>query len=247
MRLHLLRHAHAGDPVDWEGDDALRPLTQKGRQQSRAARGASSTQHGIRPDVIVSSPKVRALQTAEIVAAALGMTVRIDARLGEGFGQRELWALLDELGAREPMLVGHDPDLSSLLAYLIDAAGIAACARAPSRRSTCPRSSATADGTLRWLVPPDLLEARSVERRGRRPTSRGQASGTEKLNVEPLPSVDSTQMPPAVGLGDVAGDGEAETGAAVPALTRPVDLVEALEDARLVRPRDAHALVGHRR
>jgi phosphohistidine phosphatase len=156
VRLHLLRHAHAGDPVEWDGDDALRPLTQKGRRQSERL-GRFMSQHGIRPDVIVSSPKVRALQTAEIVAAELDMTVRIDAGLGETFGQRELWGLLDGLGAREPMIVGHDPDLSSLLAYLIGADGI------PMKKAALATIDLTTklgdgEGTLRWLVPPDLFE-----------------------------------------------------------------------------------------
>jgi phosphohistidine phosphatase len=156
LRLHLLRHAHAGDPEAWSGDDALRPLTRKGRQQCELL-GAFLEGHGIRPDVIVTSPKVRASQTAELVAATLGMTVRVDERLGGGFGRRELWDLLDGLGAREPMLVGHDPDLSELLGYLIDAAGV------PLRKGTLATidvamEPAGISGSLRWLVPPDLLD-----------------------------------------------------------------------------------------
>ena len=75
-----------------------------------------------------------------------------------GLGQRELWAMLDELGAREPMLVGHDPDLSSLLAYLIDSAGISMrkCALATIDLQT---KLGDGEGQLRWLVPPDLLAA----------------------------------------------------------------------------------------
>jgi phosphohistidine phosphatase len=156
LRLHLLRHAHAGDPDAWSGDDALRPLTRKGRQQSDLL-GAFLDQHGVRPDVIVSSPKVRALQTAELVAATLGMTVRTDDRLASGFGRRELWDLLDELGAREPMLVGHDPDLSELLGYLIDAAGVA-LRKGALATVDVDMEPARLNGTLRWLVPPDLLE-----------------------------------------------------------------------------------------
>jgi phosphohistidine phosphatase len=156
LRLHLLRHAHAGDAMEWDGDDALRPLTHKGRRQSERL-GRFLGERGIRPDVIVSSPKVRALQTAEIVAGALDMTVRIDDRLGEGFGKRELWALLDELGAREPMLVGHDPDLSQLLVYLIDGAGIS-LRKAALATIDLETKLGDGDGTLRWLVPPDLLE-----------------------------------------------------------------------------------------
>ena len=155
VRLHLLRHAHAGDSAEWIGDDDLRPLTSKGRKQAERL-GRFMCEHGIRPDVIVSSPLVRAQQTAELVAGELDMTVRRDARLASGFGRRELWALMDELGAREPLLVGHDPDLSALLAYLIDAPNV------PMKKG----SLATVDletrlgdgeGMLRWLLPPDLL------------------------------------------------------------------------------------------
>jgi phosphohistidine phosphatase len=156
VRLHLLRHAHAGDPDAWEGDDALRPLTQKGRRQSERL-GRFLAERGIRPDVIVSSPKVRALQTAEIVAAGLGMTVRLDERLADGFGKRELWASLDELGAREPMLVGHDPDLSELLRYLVDAAGVS-LRKSALATVDLPTRLGDGDADLRWLVPPDLLE-----------------------------------------------------------------------------------------
>ena len=153
--MHLLRHAHAGDAFEWIGDDDLRPLTKKGRRQSERL-GAFLETHGVRPDVIVTSPLVRARQTADIVAEALGMTVKTDQRLGSGFGKRELWALLDETGAREVMFVGHDPDFSSLLTYLIDAAGM------NMRKGTLATVDlqtklGDGEGELRWLVPPDLL------------------------------------------------------------------------------------------
>lgn len=155
VRVHLLRHAHAGDAFKWIGDDDLRPLTDKGRKQSQRL-GAFLERHGVRPDVIVTSPKVRAAQTAEIVAGALGMTVKTDRRLGEGFGQRELWALLDETGAREIMVVGHDPDFSSLLAYLVDTAGIRLKKGALATVELHTKLG-DGEGELRWLVPPDLL------------------------------------------------------------------------------------------
>jgi len=155
VRVHLLRHAHAGDAFDWIGDDDLRPLTKKGRRQCERL-GAFLDKHGVRPDVIVTSPLVRAQQTAEIVAGTLGMSVKKDPRLGAGFGKRELWALLDETGAREPMFVGHDPDFSMLLSYLVDAAGM------PMRKGTLATIDlhtklGDGEGELRWLVPPDLL------------------------------------------------------------------------------------------
>jgi len=155
VRVHLLRHAHAGDSFHWIGDDDLRPLTKKGRHQCERL-GAFLEAHAVRPDVIVSSPKVRAQQTAEIVASTLDMTVRTDRRLGDGFGKRELWALLDETGAREPMFVGHDPDFSSLLAYLIDSAGIS-MKKAALATIDLHTKLGDGEGELRWLVPPELL------------------------------------------------------------------------------------------
>jgi phosphohistidine phosphatase len=155
VRLHLLRHAHAGDSSEWIGDDDLRPLTRKGRQQCERL-GAFLEAHGVRPDVIVSSPKVRAQQTAEIVASTLGMTVKLDQRLAEGFGKHELWALLDETGAREPMFVGHDPDFSGLLSYLVDTAGIS-MKKGALATVDLQTQLGDGEGELRWLVPPELL------------------------------------------------------------------------------------------
>ena len=155
VRVHLLRHAHAGDSFDWIGDDDLRPLTKKGRGQAERL-GAFLEDHGVRPDVIVTSPLVRARQTAEIVAEALGMTIKTDQRLGAGFGKRELWALLDETGAREILLVGHDPDFSSLLTYLIDAAALS-MKKGTLATVDLHTKLGDGEGELRWLVPPDLL------------------------------------------------------------------------------------------
>lgn len=153
--LHLLRHAHAGDSTTWDGPDEQRPLTKRGRHQAeRLGRFLVAT--GIRPDAIVSSPKVRALQTAELVAEALDLTVALDLRLGDGYDLAGLERIVADTGVAAPMLVGHDPDLSFVLTALCAASGLT------MRKG----SFATIDvrppfrpggGTLRWLVPPDLL------------------------------------------------------------------------------------------
>ena len=222
MRVHLLRHAHAGDAFHWIGDDDLRPLTKKGRRQCERL-GDFLEAYGVRPDVIVSSPLVRAQQTAEIVAATLGMTVKTDRRLGAGFGKSELWALLDELGAREPMFVGHDPDLSSLRHLPHRCAGISMKkgalatidlqhqARRRRGRAALAGAAGAAGGRL---------EARALGKR-QREAERG-AGSLGRLQPDAAP----------VGLGDVARDGQAQAGAAEAALPCPVDLVEALEDAQ---------------
>ena len=157
MLLHLLRHAHAGDPYAWDGPDAARPLTDKGRSQAervgRFLHGIGFTSEGV-----ITSPKVRAEETARIVAELLDLPLVIDDRLAESFDLATVEAILDDHGTPErPVLVGHDPDFSELLAVLCGAVGIpmrkGAFARIEVERPLVPGT-----GTLRWLVPPDLLK-----------------------------------------------------------------------------------------
>jgi phosphohistidine phosphatase SixA len=159
LRLHLLRHADAGDPEAWAGDDDARPLSEKGALQAERL-GSFLAELGFLPDAMVSSPKIRARQTAEIVAAALGVAVRIDERLGRGLDPAAVDALLADAGdPGRPVLVGHDPDFSHLLGWLAGADGLTmkkgALARVDVRGTV-----ADGRGSLRWLVPPDLLERR---------------------------------------------------------------------------------------
>ena len=161
--LYFLRHADAGDPEGWRGDDAQRPLSPKGvRQAERVAAFLGGI--GFAPDAILSSPKLRATQTAESVAAVLGGGVTFDERLAGGFTIDGLRTLLDTVehrdGARRVLLVGHDPDFSSVVSTLCGAKG--------TRLSTCTLarvdlddSPAAGRGSLRWLIPPDSLERTS--------------------------------------------------------------------------------------
>jgi len=66
LSLLLIRHADAGDSATWEGDDAVRPLSRKGRRQSKRL-GALLDDLGVRPDVLLTSPRVRAAETAKLV------------------------------------------------------------------------------------------------------------------------------------------------------------------------------------
>jgi phosphohistidine phosphatase len=156
VRLHLLRHADAGDPERWQGDDAARPLSSKGIAQAERL-GRHLAALGFRPGAILSSPKVRAHTTATIVAAALGAEVRSDERLGGSVDFGGLHQILADAGWPDrPVLVGHDPDFSQLLDALTGADGLemkkGALARVDIDRELTPRT-----GRLRWLLPPDLL------------------------------------------------------------------------------------------
>ncbi len=155
VQLYLLRHAHAGDPADWEGDDDRRPLTRKGRRQARRL-GSFLRAVGLKPDALITSPLLRALETAELAAKSLHVEVVVDARLAGDLGIGRLNEILAELDAERPVLVGHDPDFSALVAMLCGASRIplkkGALARIDVERPLQPGG-----GVLRWLVPPDLL------------------------------------------------------------------------------------------
>jgi phosphohistidine phosphatase len=154
--LHLLRHAHAGDPETWQGPDDLRPLSKRGRRQAERL-GAFLAEHGIRPDVIVSSPKLRAQQTAERVAEALGLRVELDDRLAGGYDLGQLEDIVLTTGGHAPMLVGHDPDLSIALARLVGGSGLTMRKGALATLEV-RRPFRTGNAMLRWLLPPELLE-----------------------------------------------------------------------------------------
>jgi phosphohistidine phosphatase len=104
--LWLLRHAEA---ADGEPDDE-RPLTERGIAQADAA-GRALAQLGEEVELCLSSPKRRALQTAELACRYLGVEVTVEPSLGgEPFDVHELTA-----GLKNVLLVGHDPSFSLLL------------------------------------------------------------------------------------------------------------------------------------
>jgi phosphohistidine phosphatase len=109
--IWLLRH---GDAEDGAGKaDADRELTKKGEQQSVNA-GRALKRLGVELDVCMTSPKVRAIRTAELACGVLGAEVDVDPRLAGGdFDPLELAA-----GRGEVMLVGHEPDFSSAVALV---------------------------------------------------------------------------------------------------------------------------------
>lgn len=159
--IHLLRHAHAGDPARWTGDDALRPLSEKGRRQAERL-GRLLADYDEAPDVFITSPKVRAAQTAEIVAAALGADVIVDERLAGDLDASVLTRiLLVHAADRErPCVVGHDPDFSELLGELLGLPPVPMRKGAIARVDASGPDIAPGRGTLRYLLPPELLPAK---------------------------------------------------------------------------------------
>jgi phosphohistidine phosphatase len=159
VRLLIIRHAIAADRAAGM-DDAERPLTSEGAEKWKAAAQGLATILDP-PGALLTSPLLRARQTAEIAGQAWGGLDprQTDALAGGSF--EELAAVVDGYRDRELVaVVGHEPWLSSLLARLLGTRhserlafkkGGAALLEVPA--------GLAAGGQLVWLLPPRLLRA----------------------------------------------------------------------------------------
>jgi phosphohistidine phosphatase len=170
-RLYVVRHGIAVDHADSAGPDGSRPLTGKGRKRfERAARAFAK--HEGKLDLILTSPLVRAVQTAEILAAAVAhREVAVLEELDPSFGVASLFeALAGRAGkARSVALVGHEPQLSSVLTALahLPAAQAAqldfkkgAIVRLDMTR--WPASKTEASAEARWWLKPGGARAKGL-------------------------------------------------------------------------------------
>jgi phosphohistidine phosphatase len=148
MQLYFLRHGEADWP-GWTEPDDERPLTDFGKKEVRQV-AKFLDRLNVNPDLIVSSPLPRALQTAEVAAEQLETKLRQDEALEPGFGISELSTLLKRHHSKALMLVGHEPDFSSVISALtggfikMSKAGMALVDLDPE----------TEKGRLLWLFPP---------------------------------------------------------------------------------------------
>jgi phosphohistidine phosphatase len=157
MEIYFLRHGDAGAAEGWKGSDAERPLSKEGaaRMEKEAAAIAR-----LRPtlDMILTSPLVRARQTAEIVARKLRLTqaLIVEERLAPGFAAADLKRILKARRAsRGLLLVGHEPDFSRVISACIGG-GSVECRKGSLIRVDMD-DPASLSGVLVWLLPPGAL------------------------------------------------------------------------------------------
>jgi phosphohistidine phosphatase len=162
MELLIVRHAIAvehGDPA-FENDDD-RPLTPEGIHKFRlAARGLKEVAPKL--DRIVSSPLVRARQTAEILREVVSPHRKIDIceHLVPSGNHVELLAYVNRLGAESVALVGHEPHLSSFTSHLLsgkEAVSFVEYKKGAAGLVTFSDGAAAGTGTLEWLIQPGAL------------------------------------------------------------------------------------------
>ena len=165
MKLVIVRHADAGDAEEFAKTgkpDSMRPLTDKGREQTQ------SIVEGLRKlvpscDLIVTSPYARAIETAEILIAAYQQRATETTGVLEPSAAPidfEEW-MTDHANANVVLIVGHEPHLSTLATWLM--AGV------PGSRIELKKAGACllafdgelqkGKGVLQWLMGPKQLAA----------------------------------------------------------------------------------------
>lgn len=163
MRLFILRHGIAEDPAATLSD-AERPLSERGvRKTRRALHGARRLK--MRPDWIITSPLLRAIQTAQLAAEALEIPAE---RLRESsllepeadptaFARHELAPLEHDAAC---LIVGHEPHLGRMCSWLMT--GVVGGMRLELRKAglvgmDCEPPLGPGCGTLRFLLQPRHL------------------------------------------------------------------------------------------
>lgn len=161
MDCILFRHGIAVDPADWDGPEAQRPLTSKGMEKTkRAVAGLSAL--GVAPTYLLTSPLLRALETAKLVRR--GLRGRADLQVREELlpdaRPDKLFPVLDSLPQDACVIcVGHEPRLGELAGLMLF--GTPASGLALKKAGACcigfDGAPKPGQGLLRWWLTPAQL------------------------------------------------------------------------------------------
>ena len=162
MQLFLLRHAEAAPDA---ANDEARSLTAKGSKQAESI-GKFCREHGVVPEMILSSPLTRAEETARLVARELDLSklVQIEEFLRAGMTAERAISGLSELFKNltkhekysekmSIMLVGHEPDFSELAGVLIGGRAESVHFRKATLMGVTLQELKPGAGTIEFLIP----------------------------------------------------------------------------------------------
>ncbi len=151
MRLCLVRHGIAEERGTYT-DDSLRPLTERGRARMEAAAEGLATL--VHPDLILSSPLVRAYETAEILAACTGAPIENCDALANGDHESLVAAAYRET----VVAVGHEPHISNFLGWALGTRHLPVeIKKGSATLITFDGKAEPGAGTLDWFLPPRAL------------------------------------------------------------------------------------------
>lgn len=157
MELYFARHGHA-QPVAESGVDEERPLSDRGRAEVAAVARLLAAA-GAKPEVILTSPLLRARQTGEVFSESLGVPAESAEPLRPGCRLDRLAQLLRP-GLARILLVGHEPDISTMVGELVGGAQLRMPAGAVAAVEV--RDLRRGGAVLEWLLPPSLAAAASA-------------------------------------------------------------------------------------
>ena len=159
MRVLVIRHAQAVPQGTRDLRDADRPLTADGERRFRAS-ALALARVVAKPDVLLTSPLLRARQTATLLAAAwMDIEPTLEPALASGSVDAILGALEQHARGATVVLVGHEPTVSALLGELLGVISSEAIVFEPGAAALLEVSSvARHNGRLLWFLPPDLSQ-----------------------------------------------------------------------------------------
>lgn len=166
MKLYLTRH---GVPIDRVGgailSDSQRPLADEGKKETVLVAQALK-KINVKPDLVVSSPLIRAKQTADILQEILGGQSQVTESLCPGCTAGEVYKFLKKFpDADEIFLVGHEPDMGQIAGNML---GANVHFQMPFKRTGVCRIDVadvppTIPGVLKWFIHPGIVQAFSDE------------------------------------------------------------------------------------
>jgi phosphohistidine phosphatase len=160
MILYLVRHGIAIDREDPNcPPETERYLTRDGIKKTREA-AAGIRELKIEPALMITSPYVRAMQTAEIFAEALGYSrekIRQSQALRPGGNPAEFMKEVAHLKAGEVMCFGHAPHMDQLIAAAVGARGVFTALKKAGVAALEFESAGAGKATLNWIVSPKIL------------------------------------------------------------------------------------------
>lgn len=163
MHCILFRHGIAMDREEWEGPDSQRPLTAKGAEKTRQA-AAGLTEVAAPPTHVLSSPYLRAKETAKLVRDAFGLRQELQLcdELLPDSPPDKLLVLLNSLPQDASVIcVGHEPHLGEAAGLLLFGEPVAGLAlkKAGACAVAFDGAPKAGKGILQWWLPPGQLRA----------------------------------------------------------------------------------------
>lgn len=160
MNLYVVRHAEAlpvGGMITRDGDRHLSP---RGEEDAELM-GKALAHLDQNVDIVVTSPLTRAIETGEIMGKELSdhPTMHVSEHLAPGFSNLALFRELLALSAGSNIVaIGHQPDMSSFVSYLITGSDEAAVAMSAGAIARLVLDGTNAHGHLAWLLTPEVVK-----------------------------------------------------------------------------------------